>query len=229
MISVLIIDEMPLICNVLASILNEEPDIEVKGCATTFDDALEQVQGCDLALVSTTMPDDIALDLIRALNQEDCSTKVVAIGMVESEATVLRYVEAGIAGYVLREDSVEELIDKIRAVHKGEASVSPQIAAALMERVAELREICLDETVSRDLLDDLTPREQEVLTLLQQKLSNREIADRLVIEVGTVKNHVHRIFKKLNLNSRRDIGAHLISANGHTGAKASLILPTVKV
>jgi DNA-binding NarL/FixJ family response regulator len=128
----------------------------------------------------------------------------VAIGLPDSEETILQYVEAGIDGYVLRDDSVDELLQKIRAAHKGEAAISSQIAAALMQRVAELKEQCDDEA-DPESLQTLTPRETEVLDLLQKQLSNQEIADRLVIEVGTVKNHVHSVLKKLNLNSRYDV------------------------
>ena len=205
MIHVLIIDEVPLICSVLASILKEEPDFQVVGCASTLDEARLYLEKCDLALVSTTMPDEAPLELIRSLAKIDSSAKMVAIGLADSEEIILPYVEAGIAGYVLRDDSVEELLQKIRAIHQGEAPVSSQIAAALMLRVAELKELCVDPSDGAETLEALTPREREVLDLLQQNLSNQEIAERLVIELGTVKNHVHNILKKLNLTSRRDV------------------------
>jgi DNA-binding NarL/FixJ family response regulator len=205
MIRVLIIDEVPLICSVLASMLKEEPDLEVVGCATTLEEAKLYLEQCDLAMVSTTMPDDAALQLIRSLAKADSSVKVVAIGLAESEEIIIPYIEAGIAGYVLRDDSVEELLQKIRAIYGGEAPVSSQIAAALMQRVAELKELCPDAAGDPESLEALTPREREVLDLLQQNRSNQEIAERLVIELGTVKNHVHNILKKLNLTSRRDV------------------------
>jgi DNA-binding NarL/FixJ family response regulator len=156
-------------------------------------------------MVSTTIPGDAALQLIRSLAKADSSIKVVAIGLAESEEVIIPYIEAGIAGYVLRDDSVEELLQKIRAIHRGEAPVSSQIAAALMQRVAELKELCPEPTGEAETLEALTPREREVLDLLQQNRSNQEIAERLVIELGTVKNHVHNILKKLNLTSRRDV------------------------
>jgi DNA-binding NarL/FixJ family response regulator len=204
MIRVFIIDEVPLISGVLATILQEEPDIKVVGCATSLDEAVSLLKNGDVALVSTTMPGNSALNLIQSLAKVQSSIKVVAIGLPDSEETILLYVEAGIDGYVLRDDSVDELLQKIRAAHKGEAAISSQIAAALMQRVAELKEQCDDEA-DPESLQTLTPRETEVLDLLQKQLSNQEIADRLVIELGTVKNHVHSVLKKLNLNSRYDV------------------------
>ena len=206
MIRVLIIDEVALIADVMSSILKEEADMKVVSCATTLDEALEHVEQCDIALISTTMPNSTAIELIRTLVKVNSSVKVIAIGLVESEEEVLPYVEAGIASYVLRDDSTEEMLDKIRAVHAGEASVSPEIAAALMERVAQLKELCADDDLD-EAMADLTPREREVLSLLQQNVTNQEIAKRLVIEVGTVKNHVHNVLKKLNVNSRKDVPA----------------------
>jgi DNA-binding NarL/FixJ family response regulator len=141
------------------------------------------------------MPNEAALPVICSLIKADSSVRVVVVGVAESEEAILP---------VLKDDSIDELLQKIRAIHRGEAPVSPQIAAALMERVAELRELC-DELVGPENPGALTPREREVLELLKQKFSNQEIADRLVIELGTVKNHVHNILKKLNLSSRRDV------------------------
>jgi two-component system, NarL family, nitrate/nitrite response regulator NarL len=204
MIRVLIIDEVPLISNVLAAMLKEEPDIRVVGCVTNLDEATPYLDKCNLALVSTTMPDDTALKLIRSLTRSTPSIKTVAVGLVESEETVLPYLEAGIAGYVLRDDTVEELLQRIRAIYSGEALISSQMVIALMQRVTELKELC-DDFESNESLRILTSREREVLDLLQQNLSNQEIAEQLVIELGTVKNHVHNILKKLNLNSRHDV------------------------
>lgn len=205
MIRVLIFDEVPLISNVLASILQEEPDIKVVGCATGLEDGVSsRIKKCDLALVSTSMPDNTALKLIRSLVKLESSIKAVALGLPDSEETILQYIEAGIVGYILRDDSVEEMLQKIRAIYEGEAPISSQVTAALMQRVAELKQLCNDDEADPEASNMLTPRESEVLGLLQKNMSNKEIAEQLVIELGTVKNHVHNILKKLNLDSRHE-------------------------
>jgi DNA-binding CsgD family transcriptional regulator len=109
-----------------------------------------------------------------------------------------------VAGYVLKDSSLAELLKNVRAAYNNEALVSPPIAAALMSYVAEL--VGFDPAAEQDLCapQSLTRREREVLTLVQQGLTNQEIAESLVIELGTVKNHVHNILRKLNVNSRRD-------------------------
>ena len=204
MIRVLVISEVLLICNIVASILKEEQGIKVVGCVTTLEEAMGQIDQCNIALVGATLPNEETLQFIRKLTKADSSAKVVVMGLPKSEEVIVEYIEAGITGYVLHDDSADELVDKIRAVAKGEATVSPNVVAALMERIVKLKEMC-DDIENDAQLSELTPREREVLDLLEQSLSNQEIARQLVIEVGTVKNHVHNILKKLDLNSRRDL------------------------
>lgn len=207
-IRVLLVNQIRLMGNVIAAVLEDESDIQVVGCATTVDEALAQVPGCDVMLVSTRLPDNGALKLTQAITEDHPSVRVLALGLAESEAEVLQYVEAGAAGYVLKDDTVDELLENVRAAHSGEALVSPEIAAALMDRVAELAQL-FGTVAGINQSADLTERELEVLELIGKGLTNQEIADRLFIEVGTVKNHVHNILDKLNVSSRRDAAAYL--------------------
>lgn len=214
MIRVLVVNEIRLMCNVISAMLEEEPDIEVVGTATTSEEALARISGCDVILVNTGLPDNGALELTRAVVEKAPSVGVLVVGLAESETEILQYVEAGAAGYVLKDDSVDALLRHIRATHSDEALVSPEIAAALMSRVSELAQ-SFPESVGIDEAAELTPREREVLQLIGQGLSNQEIADRLIIEVGTVKNHVHNILQKLNVNSRQDAAAYLAVIEEH--------------
>ena len=196
-------------CNVLASVLEDEPDIEVVGRATSVDEALDRAPESDVILVSTRLPDSGALKLITAIAEVDPSVKVLALGLTESKERVLRYVEAGADGYVLKDNSVDELLTRIRAAHRDKALVSPKIAHALMSRVSEWAQLFEDIEVGVAESAELTPRELEILGLIGQGLTNQEIADRLIIEVGTVKNHVHSILQKLDVSSRQDAAAYL--------------------
>jgi DNA-binding NarL/FixJ family response regulator len=110
---------------------------------------------------------------------------------------------------VLKNDSVDELLSRIRAAQRGRALVSPKIAAALMSRVTELAQLFADIESGINEAVDLTPREHEILELIGQDLTNQEIADLLVIEVGTVKNHVHSILQKLDVSSREGAASYL--------------------
>jgi RNA polymerase sigma factor (sigma-70 family) len=209
MIRVLLVNEMRLVSNVISSVLEDEPDIEIVGQATSLDEALALVTGSDVVLVSTRLPDNGALKLTSAVAETDPSVKVLVLGLGESKERVLRYVEAGADGYVLKNNSVDELLRRIRAAQRGKALVSPKIAGALMSRVTELAQLFADIESGINEAVDLTPREREILELIGQGLTNQEIADRLVIEVGTVKNHVHSILQKLDVSSREDATPYL--------------------
>jgi DNA-binding NarL/FixJ family response regulator len=208
-IRVLLVNEMRLVSNVIASVLEDESDIEVVGRAAPVDEALALAKESDVVLVSTRLPDNGALKLTSAIAEADPSVKVLVLGLGESKERVLRYVEAGADGYVLKNDSVDDLLRHIRAAQRGKALVSPKIAAALMSRVTELAQLFAEIESGISESADLTPREREILELIGQGLTNQEIADRLVIEVGTVKNHVHSILQKLDVSSRQDAASYL--------------------
>jgi DNA-binding NarL/FixJ family response regulator len=204
MIRVLIVEEVRAICEIIATVLRAEPDIEVAGCATQLEEAIHGLGDCDVVVVNTGLNNEASIRMIRTLRKLAPRVKIVVMGLARSQHAILQCIEAGVAGYVLKDSPFEELLKNIRAAYNNEALVSPPIAAALMSYVAELvgfhpageQELCAPQ--------NLTRREREVLSLVQQGLTNQEIAETLVIELGTVKNHVHNILRKLNVNSRRD-------------------------
>ena len=210
-IHILLVNEIRLMGNVITAALKDEPDIHVVASVTNIDEALKIVEenAVDVALVSTRLPDQGALKLTQAITELAPATKVLALGMTEEEKRVLRYVEAGAAGYILKDDSLDDMIETIRAAEEGEVFVSPKIAAAMMERLSDLAQMFSD--IENSVTDDadLTSRELEVLELIGKGLTNQEISERLVIEVGTVKNHVHSILEKLNVSSRGEAAAYL--------------------
>ena len=110
---------------------------------------------------------------------------------------------------MLGEVPAEELLQNIRAAYADKALVSPSMAAVLMEQIAELAQMSSRIRLQPSAYNELTPRELEVLALIDKGLTNREIGERLFIEVGTVKNHVHNLLTKLDVGSREDAAAHL--------------------
>ena len=210
-INLLLVNETLLMGNVIAAALEGEPDINIVGCVVSIDEALDIVREkeVDVALVSTRLPDLGALKLTNAITELKPSTKVLALGLTEEKQSVLRYVEAGATGYVLKDDSLEDLIETVRAAQDGKVFVSPQIAAAIMERLSGLARLFSDVENNITNATDLTARELEVLKLISEGQTNQQIAEQLVIEIGTVKNHVHNILDKLNVSSRREAAAYL--------------------
>jgi len=206
-----LVHEVQLMCNVLSAALEGEEDIIVVGTANSIEEAIEKVDrtDVDVILTSTHLPGHGALKLTEKITQENPNADVVVLGITEQKDRVLQFIEAGAAGYVLKDDSVDDLLETIRTVYEGKAIVSPRIASAMMDRISELAQ--LFSSIERGVTETagLTARELDVLTLLGKNMTNQEIADHLVIEVGTVKNHVHSILNKLNVSSRDEAAAYL--------------------
>lgn len=211
MIRILIVHPTNLISSLLASVLEDEKDIHVVGYANTQGEALDKIETtrCNVVLVASLLPDNGALELTKTVAESHPEIKVLVFGVPESKNIILQYVMAGASGYVLQEVPVDHLFDNIRAVYEDKAIVSPTIAASFMEQISQLAQISARANVDLSAYDDLTPREREVLELIGEGMSNQEIADQLYIEVGTVKNHVHNILRKLDVSSRDDAAAHL--------------------
>jgi len=209
-IKVFLVVEVPLIGSIFTSVLDDEPDIQVAGCVATFEDALKSIQGVDVVLVSVGLPDQGALTLTRTIVDRAPSTKVLALGLSDDDKHgALRYIEAGAIGYILKDSSLKDFIDVIRLAQKGEAQVSTKVAGAMMERLTNLARMfsAVENKMDGDVR--LTSREFEVLQFIGEGLTNQEIATRLVVEVGTVKNHVHRILEKLNASNRDEAASYL--------------------
>ncbi|MDQ3247731.1 MAG: response regulator transcription factor [Chloroflexota bacterium] len=207
MIRVLVVHEVRLTCDLQVTALRKQADIEVVGRASTADEALTVLRrsACDVALVSISLS---SLSFIQAATKLQRGLKVLVTGLTESRPLVLRCFEEGAAGYVHIDECLPALLKKIRSIHAGEAVISPAIATALMARISELRHFLVElkgvQTMNPShLCEALTQRECEVLTLIEQGLNNGAIATTLCIELGTVKNHVHNIFDKFGVRTRK--------------------------
>ena len=211
-IQVLLVIDLPLIGNIFTSVLDDEPDMKVVGCVDSIQAALVCIrsQEVNVALVSVGLPEQGALQLTRTIVDQTPSTKVLVLGLSEEDnRETLRYIEAGAAGYILKDSSLNELTETIRLSQRGEAQVSTQMVWAMMERLSNLARMfsTVENKIDRDA--QLTSRELEVLQFIGEGLTNQEIATRLVVEVGTVKNHVHSILEKLNVNNRDEAASYL--------------------
>jgi two-component system nitrate/nitrite response regulator NarL len=157
----------------------------------------------DIVLLDMGLPD--AVPVARALSRVAPRTSIVALGLQETEDQVLACVEAGITGYVGRESSIGDLVRAVRAAARGEAVCSARITGSLMRRVAAVAGA--GAVPSARPTRRLTAREREIVELIENGLVNREIADRLGIELCTVKNHVHNILDKLGVTNRAAVAA----------------------
>lgn len=205
----LIVHEVRLIADLTASVLQMEPDFEVATCVYTPDAALNLLRKSryDVLLVSITLPNQGAALLTRGALQIDSLSKILITGLVEAKSVILPWLEAGAVGYVHPDESVADLLRKIRSVSAGEFPVSPTLAAMLIAHIGKLKQQVIElnglQTLNLNTLAiELTTREHEVLSLIEQSYSNQGIGNALYIELGTVKNHVHNILDKLGVRTR---------------------------
>lgn len=207
MIRVLIADNNRFLCDSLSTTLKDETDIFIVGCATTSEELRFLLRHAQVVLLGTELADKCALELLEEMRLNHPEIKVIITGVRDDSEAILRYVEAGAVSYILRHESVDEIIRKMKAVQEEKALVSPTIAALMMERLAQLstlRSLVLLTEAKVNQLDQLTSRELEILDLISTGCTNQEIATHLFIECGTVKNHVHNILKKLEASNRQE-------------------------
>lgn len=207
MIRILLGHPSRLVCDSLRTALDNVNDVYVVGCATKAEELHFLLPHGNVVLMGTELEDTTALDMINEIRMTHPHTKVLVIGLDDNPDLILRHIEAGAAGYILQDESIVEMVDKLHAAHEEKAIISPSVAAAMMDRLAHLANLDtpLAYLEARETqLNELTSREEEVLSLINEGLTNQEIADRLYIECGTVKNHVHKILKKLDVNNRQE-------------------------
>jgi len=207
----LLLEPIQLLGTLWQRVLGEDPDFERVEAFSDPRQALEELGSFDVAVTGPSLSQEQALAFTREAVLSHPGVRVVVTGIPRTEAAVVQAAEAGAAGLVLREQPIEEALAAIRAARNGEAHIAPGVAPMLMKRLAELTASISDaDTVGRRYLE-LTPREREVLDLIAHGLTNQQIADRLVVEIGTVKNHVHSILEKLDKRSREEAAGYLRS------------------
>jgi two-component system, NarL family, nitrate/nitrite response regulator NarL len=182
--------------------LGREPGIEVVGATSDLAEGVTEIWSLSPDLVLLDVAAEERVPAITALVAAIPEVRVVAFAVPETESEIIASAEAGVAACVTREASFAELVATIERVGSGESLCSPQVAAVLLRRVATLAAARSGEPAA-----SLTSREREILELIDEGLSNKQIAQRLCIEVPTVKNHVHNLLEKLDVHSRYDAAA----------------------
>jgi DNA-binding NarL/FixJ family response regulator len=185
-IRVLVADDHPVVREGICTMLEIEEDIEVVGRAADGEEAVAQARETrpDIILMDVQMPNVDGIEAMRRIRETDPEARVIVLTTYRDEDYIFPSLRAGARAYLLKDASREELAEAIRAVHRGESLLDPQIA---------------DQTRSRE---GLTAREVEVLELMAQQKSNAQIAEKLFVSENTVKTHVSNILAKLGCNDR---------------------------
>jgi DNA-binding NarL/FixJ family response regulator len=191
----------------LAAALDQQPDLSVMRTVASPGELWPLTGDApQVFVVDFDLPRKNGLGHAREIAQACPSAGVLLIGMSEVASDVIAACEAGASGYLKHDASLEELLEHVRALASGEALCSPKVAALIFGRLRErARELQRLQTFGAERL---SRREIEIITLIEERLSNKQIAARLGIEVQTVKNHVHNVLEKLDLDGRFSAAAY---------------------
>ena len=203
-IRVLIADDQALFRRGLFVVLGTEEQIEVVAEADNGDDAVARAEELapDVVLMDVRMPRVSGIEAARRIRDTLPSTKILMLTVSDEEDDLYEAVKAGANGYLLKEISVEEVAEAVRAVVQGQSLISPSMASKLLNEFNSLaRRASQQEQLA---VPGLTARELEVLRLVAKGMSNKDVAEELVISENTVKNHVRNILEKLHLHSRME-------------------------
>ncbi len=199
-IRVLICDDQDLVRDGLSAILSTAPGIEVVGVASNGHDAVSLVERTapDVVLMDLKMPGQTGIAATRAITDRHAGVKVLVLTTYDAAEWVDDAIRAGASGYLLKDTPRDRLIEAIRGTADGRTHVDPAIAGHLFDRVSSSADAQRETTVTADLSE----RELEVLKLLGRGLTNTEIAARLYLSEGTVRNYVSALLAKLGVSDR---------------------------
>ncbi len=205
---VVVADDHKLVLQGLVSLLAEDEGIEVVGQAVNGREALEEIQRLhpDVALLDITMPEMSGLEVTRKVTDQLPDVKVLILTMHEEEAFFFEALRLGASGYVLKGASSDELLAAIVAVHEGGVYLSPRLAGMVLHDYLEAGR----RGKAGPPREPLTAREEGVLRLVSQGLTNQEIADHLVLSLNTVKTHRLHVYQKLGLHTRAELVAYAL-------------------
>jgi DNA-binding NarL/FixJ family response regulator len=199
---VIVVDDQEIVRAGFAALLDTQPDIDVVGTASDGEDAVRlcREQRPDVVLMDIRMPTMDGIEATRQLNDYgEAAPKVIVLTTFDLDEYVYDALGAGASGFLLKDVAAEALFDAVRVVAAGDALLAPAVTRRLVTEFARLRPTLPHRP---DALEELTPRELEVLRLVAEGLSNHEIAERLVVTDETVKTHVSRVLLKLGLRDR---------------------------
>lgn len=207
-ITILLVDDHPLFRDGLVRLINSQPDMCVVGEAGLQREAIALARTLkpQLVLLDITLGDGTGLEAASVIRADQPDIKIVCLTMHMDDEHLFAALRAGVLGYVVKSARVAELLQHVRAVARGEASLSPEVAHRVMMGFSRTLNVTGPETSLGAV--ELTPRETEIIQLLARGATNREIARELVVSESTVKNHVHSVLTKLRLRRRWEVIAY---------------------
>jgi DNA-binding NarL/FixJ family response regulator len=206
MITVAIVDDNRLVREALTAMLDRLPDLRVVGTSVADPAFIEEAKP-DVLLLDVGLGEDDSLSVAAALAKQAPGTKIIVMDLIPMNEDIAQFVNAGVSGFVLKDATFDEFVATIRSVAAGGKVLPPRMAESLFSQIAAAAAATQGRA---HVLEDvrMTKREREVIELIGEGLSNKEIAQRLNIAAHTVKSHVRNVMEKLTLHTRLQIAAY---------------------
>ena len=210
MITIAILEDNRLVREGLADMLSELPDVHVVLATTTLDAGLLERVAPEVLLLDVGLQGRNSLRLAEALGQEQPGVRVIVMDLLPAHEEIAEFINAGVAGFILKDASLDEFVATVRSVAAGHRVLPPRMTESLFTQIAKAAVSRGAEAAHESVR--MTQREREVIALIAAGMSNKEIAQRLAVAPETVKSHVRNVMDKLALHSRLQIAAY---AYGH--------------
>lgn len=212
MITVAVVDDNRLVREALAAMLDQLPDMHAVA-AGIADPAFLVETKADVLLLDVGLRDEDSLRVAAAITHDAPRAKIIVMDLIPINEDIVQYVNAGVSGFVLKDATFDEFVATIRSVAAGGKVLPPRMTQSLFSQIA----MAADARGREHMLEDvrMTRREREVIDLIGEGMSNKEIAQRLNLSTYTVKSHVHNILEKMALHSRLEIAIHTHTSEGH--------------
>jgi len=206
-VKVLVVDDHEIVREGIRMVLATDPEIEVVGVASSGEEAIEKVRELepDVVLMDIGMPGLSGFEATRRIRESHPNTQVVALTVHDSEGYVFQMLQAGATGYVVKRAPAEDVIMAVKRAHQGEAVLHPSVAKLLIKDY--LARVAKGEETS---FDTLSEREREILKLIAEGKTNREIADTLFLSIKTVQAHRANLMRKLGMHDRTELVKYAI-------------------
>jgi DNA-binding NarL/FixJ family response regulator len=204
-IKIFLIEDNRILRDGIKTIINKEPDLRIVAASGGHHDTLLQARSLKphVVLLDLGLRNENGRRIVASLTKDLPQTKIIGMGLIPSQLDIVEFVEAGAAGFILKDATIQDVLETIRAVARGIRILPPLLTGSLFTHVVELALRTGKGTLSDAVR--MTKREREIIVLISEGLSNKEIADRLNLSVYTVKSHIHNILEKLALHSRLQI------------------------
>ncbi|WP_415172940.1 response regulator [Nocardioides sp.] len=208
-IRVFLVDDHEIVRTGVKALLEAEDDIEVVGEAGTASDAVARILEVrpDVCVLDVSLPDGSGIDVCREVRAADPGIKALILTTYDDDSAISQAILAGASGYVLKQIESGSLVSGVRLIASGHSLIDPTVTARVVEQVQFHRR-------AADLISDLTPRQSRILYLIAEGMTNREIAEELVVAEKTVKNHITGLLARLGVQHRTQAAVLALKLRG---------------